>query len=1045
LAVPPKASRSTELERVSVTASPLPVSDRAVTQEKVPARKREPFKLQFDVLRKAEFWLNKVGIVLFLFGVVFLFRYAMDKGWLNEQARVGTGLLLGSMLLGFGMLLHRERQHLAQVLLGGAIATYYITGYAAYNIFPTLNVPYETALAYMAVVTALAFLLSLWHGEAVLALIGVVGGLATPFALGTDQVQVPGLIMYTALILVGTSAIYLRRGWRAVLVCAFTGGAANLLLGHALAWESWGYAWWKQGAATFGDRAYLQAGIIVVLLTFWLVPIVRRVLWRKDPARWPVPTLDASKYPGLSELAGVEAHLLSALVPLLCLVGSWGLWLDIWVEGPPLISWETWGVVSLVGAAVMLGAFLLLHRVERSLAYVHALLATALLTLSIVQLLDGDAIFLAFAVEALGLQLIARRFADKGIELWAHALFSVVGMWLVPRLAGGLDDMSPFYNSRALLDLVVLGLGMAASFALARPETRVVYRSLFHLAAMALFWRELHALTNGEGLTMLAWAGYALALHVIATRITDKANAAATTIAAHFALDAALGVLAYRLATGLEGSSPILNGKAGIDLLFMGLAFGTSFLVKPKGVATVYRVLVHLAALGWLLRESTWADVDHGYVMLRWALYLGMLAVVSHRLRDKAMLVFVNCAWVGVGSLFVFGLTSPRGEAMPFLNAGALVGLAVIGITFALQLVAHPRWTAVAYRVAAHAGVFCLLWRELVTLPQGQEIVMVSWAAYGLGVLLLSARLRDEITAQVCNVAFLGVGMLLGASLLRQPEGVAFANWVALLDIAAIALGAAASFLCRPSEAALGYRLSIHCAVLLLMFRELFQLESGMYMVMFGWAAYATCLYFLGRRVRDEATLWSGYAVLGASGGWLLLRVIYGLVTVNPDAPAVFTVRGVAELGVIALAAAIFPLVRNGKLRLAHGLWLYLAFLGWMWQELGLLEDGNAYVTIGWGLYGIALVVGGFLLSRNLPVMLCGVTTLFTIAGKLFVVDLQYLGTGWQIALFLGFGAFFLVVSYGFQRYVLGRGGPAEGEGSPARGDILGRQAPENG
>ncbi|HVF99575.1 MAG TPA: DUF2339 domain-containing protein, partial [Chloroflexia bacterium] len=899
--------------------------------------------------------------VLFLFGVVFLFRYAIDNGWLNEQARVGAGLLLGSLLLGFGVLLHAQRRHLSQVLLGGAIATYYITGYAAHNIFPSLNVPYESALAYMTVVTALAFLLSLWHGEAVLALIGVVGGLLTPFALGFSEVQVPGLIMYTALILVGTSAIYMHRGWRAVLGCAFFGGAANLFLGHALAWARWGDSWWKQDTTTLGDRIYLQAGIIVVLFAFWMVPVVRQVLWRKDPARWPVPTLDKVKYPELSKLVGLEAHVLSAMVPLLSLAGSWCLWSLFWTVGPPLVSWETWGVVSMVGAAVMLATFLLLHRVEQSLAYIHALLATTLLTLAIVQLLDGEAIFLAFAVEALGLHLIARRFSDKGMELWGHALFGIVGLWIVPRLTTGLGDMSPFYNSRALLDMLVLGLGMAASFALARPEARLVYRSLFHLAAMALFWRELHALPNGEGLTMLAWAGYALALHAMATRITDKANAAGTTIAAHFALDAALGVLAYRLATGLEGSSPILNGKAGIDLLFMGIAFGTSFLVKPKGIATVYRVLVHVAALGWLLRESTAVDVDQGYVMLRWALYLGMLAVVSHRLRDKAMLLFVNFAWVPVGGLFVLGLISDRGEGMPFLNAGALASLAVIGITFALQLVVQPRWTAVAYRVAAHAGVFCLLWRELGTLPQAQEIVMVSWAAYGLAVLLLSRRLRDEVTAQASNVAFLGVGMLLGASLLGQPEGVAFANWPAVLDITALALALAASFLCRPSEAALGYRLSIHCGVLLLVFRELFQLESGMYMVMFGWAAYATCLYFLGRRVRDEATLWSGYSVLGAAGGWLLVRVIYGLITVNPNAPAVFTVRGLAELGVIVLAAAIFPLVRNGKLRLAHGLWLHLAFLGWMWQELGLLEDGNAYVTIGWGVYGIALVVGGFL------------------------------------------------------------------------------------
>jgi hypothetical protein len=287
--------------------------------------------------------------------------------------------------------------------------------------------------------------------------------------------------------------------------------------------------------------------------------------------------------------------------------------------------------------------------------------------------------------------------------------------------------------------------------------------------------------------------------------------------------------------------------------------------------------------------------------------------------------------------------------------------------------------------------------------------------------------------------------MLLGASLLGHSEGAAFANWTALLDISAIAIAAGASFFCRPPEAALGYRLTVHCAVLLLLFRELFHLESGMYMVMFAWAVYATCLYFLGRKVRGEANLWSGYAILGATGGWMLLRIVYGLLAVNPDDVAVFTVRGLAELGVIALAAVIFPLVRNSNFRLAHGLLLHVTFLTWMWQELGLLESGNAYVTIGWGVYGIALVVGGYLLSRNLPVMLCGLTTLFAIAGKLFVVDLRYLGTGWQIVLFLGFGGFFLIMSYGFQKYVLGRGEAADRQGGLSMGENQAQGARENG
>src|SRR5439155_11311060 len=40
-------------------------------------------------LSRTEFWLNKVGIVLFLFGVAFLFKYAIDRRWITEEARLG--------------------------------------------------------------------------------------------------------------------------------------------------------------------------------------------------------------------------------------------------------------------------------------------------------------------------------------------------------------------------------------------------------------------------------------------------------------------------------------------------------------------------------------------------------------------------------------------------------------------------------------------------------------------------------------------------------------------------------------------------------------------------------------------------------------------------------------------------------------------------------------------------------------------------------------------------------------------------------------------
>ena len=130
----------------------------------------EPRQPLVATLRHTEFWLNKVGIVLFLFGVAFLFKYAIDKQWIDEPARFGAGVLMGSILLALGLRLHASRRHFSQVLVGGAIATYYITGYAAYNIFPDLHIPYEAVFAFMGAATVLAFAISLWGDDAILSL-----------------------------------------------------------------------------------------------------------------------------------------------------------------------------------------------------------------------------------------------------------------------------------------------------------------------------------------------------------------------------------------------------------------------------------------------------------------------------------------------------------------------------------------------------------------------------------------------------------------------------------------------------------------------------------------------------------------------------------------------------------------------------------------------------------------------------------------------------------------------------------------------------------
>jgi hypothetical protein len=200
--------------------------------------------------------------------------------------------------------------------------------------------------------------------------------------------------------------------------------------------------------------------------------------------------------------------------------------------------------------------------------------------------------------------------------------------------------------------------------------------------------------------------------------------------------------------------------------------------------------------------------------------------------------------------------------------------------------------------------------------------------------------------------------------------------------------------------------------------RELHWLPKGDQYLVLAWAAYALLLCILAWHIKERWTSLAAHAVFAASGLWLVWRTAYGLYIGNEDQLAVFNVKGLTDFGVIALAAIAFLMLRTHKLSLAYGLWLHIAFLGWLWQELGLIRDGNGYVTIAWGAYAIALIAASMRLAWNCALLYCGITTLFIVAAKLFLVDLRYLEAVWRILLFLGFGALFLLISYYFQNIV---------------------------
>ena len=502
-APPPESSRQAVSAEVSPAPDPASEPARtAISPDSSPPSPKRPRPTRS--LPDGESWLKIFGIGLFLFGIVFLFKYSIEQGWITEQIRVGMGLLLGTILLGIGMRIHGRRRSYSQALLGGAIAAYYITGYAAFQLYGLVSHP--LAFGFMILVTVFAFALSVRQDEPLLSILGAVGGLGTPFLLYTGSGSLPGLIGYTCLVLAGASAIYLFRGWRTLLWVSVIGGWMVLLIGLEQLRVN--------PADAASSRWALQLGVAFAWLAFWVVPVVREILTGQNPDRWPRPSLDTIANifsENIKNPVNRHVHLLSVSTPLITQL----LFAEIW--DPPKAVWGSFAA----GCAVLfaLAALGLRNRSGcRSLAYTQVLVSLLLLTIAFCLLLEGDVLFLTLAAEAAVLHLISRRLGDRGTAISGHILFAVVSLVLANRLLSVAVEGTPVFNTPALSNLAVIAVGLAISFALRPGKEQRAYRLAVHAGLLGWSLRELSSLEGGQGYVTIAWGIYAIALLVVGMR-----------------------------------------------------------------------------------------------------------------------------------------------------------------------------------------------------------------------------------------------------------------------------------------------------------------------------------------------------------------------------------------------------------------------------------------------------------------------------------------------------------------------------------------------
>ena len=610
-------------------------------------------------IRNLQKWFAIIGIGLLLLGVGFLFKYSIDQNWITEPVIVSLGAALGIVLLVAGIRIHAGRRYVGQTLLGGSIATFYITTFAACQLYELVDP--MAGLLIMAGTSVYAFVLALKYNQMALSLIGTIGALGTPFLLyagggdlgDTTGGGISGLILYNCLALAGIGAIYLIKGWRSLLWTAVVGSWLVLIVGYMRSTPF-------DPQVSFSECLFMQLGIAFVWLFLWLMPIIREVLSEYNPSRWPRPSLAflSRNHEELHDFVTQHIHMLSIITPLIGITLSLPIW-----DVPS----STWGWIAGVLAIIYgLVAWALYNcKGVGSLAYTQAAISLVLLTASLCLILEGNVLFVTLAAEAVILHFIANRLSNRGMETYAHVLVSGLAIWFIVHMFNEVSE-TPIANIPAITDMALILAALSITAFVKSSTVRQVYRVGVYAAIALLLTREL----NGDILFSVL-AAEAFVLFLIGNRRSDQG--------AEWSSHILFGILGWwfiaRLFDGTSTDIVMLNTHALASLLLIITAILVSALQNSQAVRGVYLLCSHIAILGWFASELSRLDNGLGYITIAWGIYTAIVLILGLRFNlPHFRMAAIATLFLVLGKLLLVDLVmlEPIWRVLLFVGFGGL-------------------------------------------------------------------------------------------------------------------------------------------------------------------------------------------------------------------------------------------------------------------------------------------------------------------------------------------------------------------------------------
>ncbi|HEY3382678.1 MAG TPA: DUF2339 domain-containing protein [Vicinamibacterales bacterium] len=263
----------------------------------------------------------KVGIGILFIGLAFLAKYASEHVQVPVEVRLSSIGGAALVLLAIGWRLRERRPGYAQTLQGGAVAVLYLTLFVAFRFYGVLAV--GPVFGLMVMVAVLAAALAVLQDAPSLAVIGALGGFATPLLVSTGTGNYVALFSYYLVLDLGIAAVAWYRTWRALNLIGFL---FTFLVGTA-----WGVLQYQQSHYQASQTFLATFFLVFVAITLMparqqpaAVPAGRADGWVNGTLLFGVPTVTFALQYGLvrNTASGVALSAL-ALAAFYVLLAAW--------------------------------------------------------------------------------------------------------------------------------------------------------------------------------------------------------------------------------------------------------------------------------------------------------------------------------------------------------------------------------------------------------------------------------------------------------------------------------------------------------------------------------------------------------------------------------------------------------------------------------------------------------------------------------------------------------------------------------------------------